>query len=489
MAPEKHIVCIAKAICHSVWLSLVSIPMKHYIQCLLWLIAIGCYGNDTLTRAQVYNFDIGDTLDYKISFYTNDVHTDHADYYWFERKVVDSVYYNLTIDTLNITLRKVPQNTIEKLQIADLDSAQYKLFVEDTGCSATLLIGSLSVFNGRTYNEVELNCLFEHAHSYSVAAGLGEIYDKRGVGNTFDGFTQTDSQLIYYSKTGETGGSPFTIENGGETIQYIPLPEDCAIWTSVRNATPSQQALYEQIKTGLRIHVNGHAYVEMLYSYFDLQTGNSTQDSLLGYFRNDTLGRKALFATLPGLNDSVFYDFTLINGTKMGVDHITLDTLIVGGAPRTKWKYTYYDFDPNHYGFNTSYVAGMGSMNGLINVHGLIYAGTHPTELTCFSVCGNTLYPSSVIGNCNKISAVKEIAHQSAFLISPTIVTERLFVYTDSALPYSYSIHNTAGQMLSGGKMAGAIESIDITHLSAGLYLINILDSDNHIHVARFVVP
>src|SRR4051812_21745565 len=69
----------------------------------LWLIAVSA--NDTLTRAQVYNFNVGDTFDYEIS--GGGINNPIPYSFGYERQIVEAKYYSSGLDTLFLILKTV----------------------------------------------------------------------------------------------------------------------------------------------------------------------------------------------------------------------------------------------------------------------------------------------------------------------------------------------------------------------------------------------
>ena len=79
-----------------------------FLTCCFLFVAAN-YANDTLTRAQVYNFNVGDTFDYKFTYISTIPYWEH-DSYDFQRQVIEDTFMSALSDTLFIARKIIYSN-------------------------------------------------------------------------------------------------------------------------------------------------------------------------------------------------------------------------------------------------------------------------------------------------------------------------------------------------------------------------------------------
>ncbi|MES2621547.1 MAG: T9SS type A sorting domain-containing protein [Bacteroidota bacterium] len=181
------------------------------------LIVATINANDTLTRAQVYNFNVGDTFDYEYS--SAGLPTNPTTY---QRKIVTAKYYSSNSDTLFIAL-EVVSGLMENLVLRDLHRNEIYL-VGDSFCQHDYSIDSNSIYGGRTVNGVAPVLCGEINYTDSFAYGLGRVYESRhfrhGLNNDY---ATSFEKLIYYSQAGEVWGTPYTLYTNLDEITINPF--------------------------------------------------------------------------------------------------------------------------------------------------------------------------------------------------------------------------------------------------------------------------
>jgi hypothetical protein len=171
-------------------------------------IVLCCDANDTLTRAQVYDYSGGDTFIYREIngsyggvWNYNDLDTTISQY------IISSIYLTGdSIDTLYIN--GYPYYT-------NLDA--YAVYVLEYGpahipyCQGhdiSVDIESSSQYNGRVLNRrVCTGGLESIYYTIEYVEGLGVVYRENSGGNTGDGWSHYETKLIYYSKGTERWGT------------------------------------------------------------------------------------------------------------------------------------------------------------------------------------------------------------------------------------------------------------------------------------------
>ncbi len=263
--------------------------MKHFLLFIFIALAVQSKAtNDTLTRAQVYNFNVRDTFDYKIESQDgtlNGYQGINYDLISFQRIVVNAAQYFQLEDSLSVVeaVYETPNPTSPgdlfsfrgNRSVRSDSTSNYAAFDSaiTIGCGYSLCSLSIDTgYNQRTVNISQacsgLGCYAKN-YSYSNSLGIVDIYSYDS-----DGFSSWDSyrcSLIYFHKGTETWGTPATIVMGTNDI-------------AANNATIK---LYPTIN-------NGQFQIK-------ITNGNSTDYQLLVY---DLTGRIVKRTTLKtGIND------------------------------------------------------------------------------------------------------------------------------------------------------------------------------------------
>lgn len=448
--------------------------------------SISVKASDTLTIAQVYNFSVGDTFDYQYYTQENDVLIFE---YNFVRLVVIQKTYSAGNDTLHYYFGSPGGNITDSLMLTTLDSSAIFKLTNAQNCAPPVY-----TFNdGITYPGFNSNVLSKNCGGYTdtviVTAGLGETYySYYSQGGGGSGLNRVSRKLIYYHKTsGASGGVPYYIADGS-TIAYVPLPETCASWTkTLANSYNGAPGIVEEIRTGNRFPKNGHNYVELICRIENYINSRFTRDSLIGYFYNDSLAKTAFFVNDTNSSSPlVLCAFNNLYGQQCSSEgYYTIDSVLIGNTPRTRWTcYPLGVGDPNQ-----TMIAGVGYITGLIQIN-TIYSQGYPEdgELTCFSVCGQTLYPTGATGDCVLLTSIKGI-DENAFTLNlfPTLASTYIHIEASVSNGLRYNIYDTNGQLVSTRADNTNLEEINISGLADGLYLIQFVNNSYTIS-RRFVV-
>ena len=334
---------------------------------------------------------------------------------------------------------------------------------------------SSSQYNGRRVNESVCSGGLESVYEENrIVEGLGIVGKYKSYGNPMDGFFNDTTELIYYSKGSETWGTP--ILNGGHLLHYTPIPEECAVWTNNIYAdfpplTQNNLGITEQISSGNKIAFHGHTYVEMIYRSYNYLQHYYTPDSLIGYYRNDTINKKALF--YQTLSDTAFkeYDFNYLCPSPNCLSQVS-----VGGQLRTKWPL---------------YIEGVGGTQGLVTVKKisiLLPGGPFVSlygSLASFCVCGQRLYPDDSTA-CPVVSDILKFEMEdSQFFLSPNPATNQLNI-TSSVPIEQVNIYNTTGQLVLHQTFSNTT-TIDIEQLAGGIYFYELRNDKGVIKTGKVV--
>lgn len=465
--------------------------MKYIFTLLLFFVALSLFANDTLTMRRVYTFSKGDTLDYKRT-HVQTTPNSGSTALSFERYVVDTVYYNVTGDTLITERTRIYPGTLkDTISTTDLDSiCLFKDFHIGYLPGINNEVFS-DVFGDRAMNSARYTTL-DAGWELKVAEGLGATYLLNWVAEPGTGYGDDfTTELIYFANDTFRYGIPYSTANGSHLLEFVPLPEECAIWTYSLGRTTSGLRKLRQFKTANRIAYNGHAYVELLYSYYDYMQGAFKIDSFVGYFRNDTINRKTLF--YEQLSPFPYFEYNynqLIDGDS--ISHI--DSFFVNGIKRTRWVYSENYDQPC---CPDALVAGLGSTSCLLPMEYYchnVQPGPMPPVimcdygvLNCFELCGQILYTNQYYPNCAIINDLEELTTSPyKSLVIPNPAKDRIQITLPGNLTNAQLlIMDELGRIIYVGEYTPSAQ-LDISQWQQGVYFVRVYNAEKKVS-AKFV--
>jgi hypothetical protein len=215
----------------------------------LFISCLATKANDTLTRAQVYNFNVGDTFEYSTTKYGGPGFPLNG--MSFERRIIVSKYYSPSNDTLFFTIDHIPHGGLpytETLVLPDTSEREIYLASTDIFCSYIYSVDTNSKYGGRIVNGERPDICFEHYYGDSFAVGLGKVFSWRSyLEPVFNWDVSSTTELIYYSQQGITWGTPmetFTsvdaIRNPKSAFRISPNPASTTLTMQSENTFPPQ---------------------------------------------------------------------------------------------------------------------------------------------------------------------------------------------------------------------------------------------------------
>lgn len=188
--------------------------VKKVLTLLLLFAAFCARANDTLTRAQVYDFNVGDTFDYQNYNYSwvpgNSQLNSSTEY---TRCIVKNIYYSINSDTEFIERLWVYPSPISFDTLTLENLSYYEAYLDTiTTCGPDhwqIFVNSTSQYHGRIIDSLyENSCGGPNEIVTAFVEGLGVTLKNYGytTPELVDGYTD---QLIYYSKGSETWGTPY----------------------------------------------------------------------------------------------------------------------------------------------------------------------------------------------------------------------------------------------------------------------------------------
>ena len=193
--------------------------MKRILILFFLFVAINAKAGDTLTRAQVYNFNVGDTFDYRD--YLNVATKDSSQQFvttinstTYTRYVITGLFYSLDSSAKYIERIKLfPLPAIlDTLTFQNL--LGYEVYLDTnnqfTYWSGSISMGSISEYNGRQVDTLFQFCCQPGFETLIFANGLGEVVNQQRSGCGPCGYLEHSiNELIYYSQSSETWGNPY----------------------------------------------------------------------------------------------------------------------------------------------------------------------------------------------------------------------------------------------------------------------------------------
>jgi hypothetical protein len=193
--------------------------MKKLLPIIFLLTALATFANDTLTRAQVYNFSVGDTFDYINYGESASWGWDSGGYpsysgSYYSRYIVTDIYYSLDSSTKYIVRLSIlyPTNLYDTMVLQNLSGVEVFL---DTTSNYSVYEGHISMNSSSRFNGRPVDSLYQFYGSPGFedvlfADGLGMVSQYTWGGCGPCGGSYYDSLvLIYYAKGTEIWGTPY----------------------------------------------------------------------------------------------------------------------------------------------------------------------------------------------------------------------------------------------------------------------------------------
>ena len=211
--------------------------MKWFLACAFFLGITQIKANDTLTRAQVYSFSVGDTFDYQhYNHYRNHQYIDTS-YTNYSRKVVTNIYYSgdSSIEFIERTTIYPNPSIKDTLALTDLQTCELCMDTSNYFYPCMLTFSGNATYAGRTVNNI---VFWKHTsppepEEIFFAQGLGDVMDIEDGGYLGGAVNWADTvRLIYYAGISYSWGNPYytfptEAANLSDTETNIfPMPND-----------------------------------------------------------------------------------------------------------------------------------------------------------------------------------------------------------------------------------------------------------------------
>ncbi len=150
--------------------------MKKVLLAFLLMTSCAAFASDTLTRAQIYNFNVGDTFDYEETILNYGMYDfDQSEVVNFSRCVINHQYYSAGSDTLFIVRQWLYPLPIH-YDTLTIDSLGYVQVFIDSPSNSQISIDSASNYDNRPFNQIKYINGSYGSNTYAFAVGLGYCF-------------------------------------------------------------------------------------------------------------------------------------------------------------------------------------------------------------------------------------------------------------------------------------------------------------------------
>ena len=203
--------------------------MRYLFPVLLLLIILNTHAADTLTRAQVYNFAVGDTFDYRITVhtYTNPMGAGEVDNTTisYTRFKITQIYWSLDSLAKYIVRQQLyPLGGYDTTVLTNLTG--YEVIMDTTWYNSNFannffVVDTSPSYFGQTTNEISFFCCAPGWDVIFFGRGLGRVLENT-YGGTLSNHYNDTTLLIYYSGANGVYGQRFTSFPTGESELSSP---------------------------------------------------------------------------------------------------------------------------------------------------------------------------------------------------------------------------------------------------------------------------
>jgi hypothetical protein len=287
-----------------------------------------------------------------------------------------------------------------------------------------------------------------------------------------------------------------TISGNAQTAVYHPFPDSNAIW-NIQDYYQCWLSPYNYVGQFYSITfandttIGTQSYHKLTIPFFQTVASSCVSGSInlnvyKGSIRQDTTNKKVFIVPPSSITEELLYDFTMqVGDTVRGYlesnasprDIVqSIDSVLVGSTYRKKWNI--------NSGYNISFIEGIGSTYGLLELSPGCITDQLEYSITCFQQNFQTLYPDTT-SNCQLIDAVN----------SEEIISDQVKAFPN---PCNGSITIDFGKMESReiiltdllGHLIFQEKIINqsqfkIDNLQRGSYILTIIDKTNNTAVRK----
>jgi hypothetical protein len=277
-----------------------------------------------------------------------------------------------------------------------------------------------------------------------------------------------------------------------QTNVYKPFPQSSGTWSVsgqhyIGWPPTGSYLTYENYKTSGDTLIGAYTYVKVLYAH-NISSGpfNFSPYAFKFAYRNDSINKKVYYLDVTnGINkDTLWYDFNLNIGdslketfayTSIGYTMnnqrrivSSIDSVLICGSYHKR-----FNFGCSVGGFETSLIEGAGFKDKFDVTGYLGYCPFEPSAVysTGFSSCS--------------VTSVQDYVKENQIKLFPSPANTELKI--NFSLQFTeYSILNSVGAVILKGNLSD-LQSINISSLATGLYVIKIQDKSGNNYQSKFI--
>ncbi len=274
---------------------------------------------------------------------------------------------------------------------------------------------------------------------------------------------------------------------GLETPEAInfPLVGENKIWSEVdcMNFGPCETHFYK---------FQGDTVLEA-NSYKKLYTSSDSLQSswyIIGAMREDS-AHKVFFSDLT--EEYLLYDFSLNKGETLYANfrgcqfEMTLDLLdsivLLDGEIRKRYNFSSWTTD--------TWIEGIGSINGLVNVGLQMCTADVYTQLNCFTENDSLKFQNSYFSSCyiSTVGLTKDISIENIALSPNPFTTAAILKVPFYLTNCKLSIYSVSGKLLrTYPNLSGKEFLIERNDLNPGLYFLQLTESNNTKRICKMII-
>jgi len=277
-----------------------------------------------------------------------------------------------------------------------------------------------------------------------------------------------------------------------QTNVYKPFPQSSGTWSVsgqhyIGWPPTGSYLTYENYKTSGDTLIGAYTYVKVLYAH-NISSGpfNFSPYAFKFAYRNDSINKKVYYLDVTnGINkDTLWYDFNLNIGDSLKETFAytstgytmnnqrrivsSIDSVLICGSYHKR-----FNFGCSVGGFETSLIEGAGFKDKFDVTGYLGYCPFEPSAVysTGFSSCS--------------VTSVQDYVKENQIKLFPSPANTELKI--NFSLQFTeYSILNSVGAVILKGNLSD-LQSINISSLATGLYVIKIQDKSGNNYQSKFI--
>ena len=247
---------------------------------------------------------------------------------------------------------------------------------------------------------------------------------------------------------------------------YTPFPDSNATW-QVNYYNSGSGGSYGQFNPLVTVYTQTGDTIVSGISYYKLDTGKT----YAGGLRQDVSNRKVYYLPPDSTKDTLLYDFNLKVGDTLPLSYINhCDTSIVTSIDSQLIGSSYYK--TFNFSCTPTFIEGIGSVVGLLESvpPGGFFESAY--ILACFNV--NLVAQHTPGINCSEMAGVMPTTPTDTIYIFPNPATDLVSIEFSSSKTGTLELLDAQGRTMKEQPLADDKTYLNLTGLSAGLYLLHI---------------